>query len=107
MIHFQTMRSGALSTKQSNIVPKTSILKVMKNNGYLVLFVVAIGVTFDNTKLVEALSILGGNHGAYPSLDGLGQMVDRVEDELIGHDVSDTPDSLVSNRKNVVLQPFG
>lgn len=88
------MRSGALNTKHSNIVPKTSVWKVMKNNGYLVIFVVAIGVTFGNTKLVEALSILGGNHGAYPSLDGLGQMVDHVEDELIGHDVSDTPDSL-------------
>ena len=93
------MRSGALTTRQRNNVLKKSPKKVMKNNGYYIVFVVAISITFGNTKVVEALSILGGNHGAYPSIDDLGQMVDRVEDELIGHDVSDAPDSLVSIRE--------
>jgi len=91
------MRTSALSTKKNNAVLKKSAWKVMKNNGYLFIVVVAIGLSFGNNEWVEALSILG-NNGAYsegiPSLGDLGQMVDRVEDELIGHDVSDVPDSL-------------
>ena len=94
------MRTSALSTKKNNAVLKKSAWKVMKNNnGYLLIVVVAVGLSFGNNEWVEALSILG-NNGAYsggiPSLGDLGQMVDRVEDELIGHDVSDVPDSLVS-----------
>ena len=89
------MPNSASSTKQL----KKSVWKVMKNNGSVIILAVAVCLTLGNSRLVEALSILG-NNGAYgagiPSLDDLGQMVDRVEDELIGHDVSDAPDSLVS-----------
>ena len=53
-----------------------------------------------NIKWIEGLSILGGNQGPYgahiPSLDDLGQLVDHVEDELIGHDASEVPDIMVS-----------
>ena len=96
------MRTSALSTKKNNAVLKKSAWKVMKNNGYLLIVVVAVGLSFGNNEWAEALSILGNNgayNGGIPSFGDLGQMVDRVEDELIGHDVSEVPDSLVSRKK--------
>ena len=63
-------------------------------------FVVACLLFSSNIKWIEGLSILGGNQGPYgahiPSLDDLGQLVDHVEDELIGHDASEVPDIMVS-----------
>ena len=62
--------------------------------------VVACFLFSSNIKWIEGLSILGGNQGPYgahiPSLDDLGQLVDHVEDELIGHDASEVPDIMVS-----------
>ena len=62
--------------------------------------VVACLLLSSNIKWIEGLSILGGNQGPYgahiPSLDDLGQLVDHVEDELIGHDASEVPDIMVS-----------
>ena len=62
--------------------------------------VVACLLFSSNIKWIEGLSILGGNQGPYgahiPSLDDLGQLVDHVEDELIGHDASEVPDIMVS-----------
>jgi len=66
-------------------------------NVSITLFLVVACLLFSsNIKWIEGLSILGGNQGPYgahiPSLDDLGQLVDHVEDELIGHDASEVPD---------------
>ena len=94
------MRSGAISTTQRNIISGTK--QVSRGNGYLAILVVAIGVFSSNTQWVEGLSILGGNQGPYgasiPSLDDIGQFVEHVEDEIIGHDASEVPDSLVGSK---------
>ena len=70
-------------------------------NVSITLFLVVACLLFSsNIKWIEGLSILGGNQGPYgahiPSLDDLGQLVDHVEDELIGHDASEVPDIMVS-----------
>ena len=93
------MRSGAFSTTQRNIISGKKIWQVSRENGFLAILVVAIGLISSNTRWVEGLSILGGNQGPYgaslPSLDDLGQFVEHVEDEIIGHDASEVPDNLV------------
>ena len=70
-------------------------------NVSITLFLVVACLLFSsNIKWIEGLSILGGNQGPYgahiPSLDDLGQLVEHVEDELIGHDASEVPDIMVS-----------
>merc|ERR1711981_724180 len=72
---------------------------MLRGNSNTTLFlVVACLILSSNIKWIEGLSILGGNQGPYgahiPSLDDLGQLVDHVEDELIGHDASEVPDHL-------------
>ena len=90
------MRSGAFSTTQRNIITNKNICK---RNGYLAILLVALGIISTNTRCAVGLSILGGNQGPYgsgiPSLDDLGQFVEHVEDELIGHDAPGVPDNLV------------
>ena len=70
--------------------------------------VVAICLILSSTGWVQGLSILGGNQGPYgghnPSLGEIGQLVDHVEDKLIGHDASDVTDNMVSRVKNFRLQ---
>jgi len=89
------MRSGAFSTIQRNIITNKNI---SKRNGYLAILLVALGIISTNTRCVVGLSILGGNQGPYgsgiPTLDDLGQFVEHVEDELIGHDAPGVPDNL-------------
>jgi len=76
---------------ESNLHARLIYLRTMRN-------VVAICLILSSTGWVQGLSILGGNQGPYgghiPSLGEIGQLVDHVEDELIGHDASDVTDNM-------------